>query len=30
MKKYDLAGLSMWALGKETASFWQAVEAGLQ
>lgn len=29
MKKYDLAGLSMWALGKEDASFWQAAEAGL-
>ncbi len=30
VKKYDLAGISMWALGKEDASFWQAVWMGLE
>ncbi len=25
VKKYDLAGISMWALGKEDASFWQVI-----
>ena len=28
MQVYDLAGLSMWALGKEDESFWQAVQEG--
>lgn len=28
--KYDLAGLSMWVLGNEDLSFWQAAVAGMQ
>jgi spore germination protein YaaH len=27
--KYNLAGLSMWVLGDEDLSFWQAAIAGL-
>lgn len=27
VEKYSLAGLSMWALGKEDAAFWQAVQS---
>jgi len=30
VKKYKLAGISMWALGKEDASFWQAIWMGLE
>lgn len=30
VQKYNLAGVSMWALGKEDERFWQAVEEGLK
>lgn len=30
VKKYNLAGISVWALGKENESFWQAVQTGLE
>jgi len=30
VKKYDLAGLSVWSLGQEDLSFWKAAAAGLQ
>ncbi len=30
VQKYDLAGVSMWALGKEDNDFWQAVLVGLE